>query len=309
MSRSLRSNRWISAHLYFDDSVYGATSDRVLLDIVETFAWFSRRQRWTSKYFFVRYADPRSHVRFRLKLRGSACEERVADALVGHVDEHSANLRRRDLDPIVAALEWSPYEPETARYGGENAMAIAEDHFCLSSRCAMALIKQSVALKGQTRGGLAAIAFLASICPFAVDRASIIEFTTAYAESYLASAVPDPILREGLVREFTTAIPRQRDELRSAIRSAYQTLLAGGSFSCALTEFAQGSHRIAARLARMCASGKIRAAHEHFNNFDAVWRWIVPSFIHMTNNRLGLGKIDECFVSLLVRDTLSSINA
>lgn len=300
---------WLSAHLYFDGAVYGSASDRILLDIVDPFTRYARRKQWASKYFFVRYGDPRAHVRYRLKLRNLSYDLQVRRALEHSLSAHAEELGRDGHNAIITNLEWSSYEPEIDRYGGEAAMRIAEDQFWLSSRSVIALLRETIGSPSQVRGGLACVAFLATILPFGLDKSSMSNFAMTYAESYLAATVPDPALRKGFLDDFAARSSRQSIELKGTIRQAYETLHSRGALSGALTGYSQGCRRIAERLSRLSANGSLQVRRSPSFNFDASWRWIAPSYVHMTNNRLGLTRTEECFVSVVLADALRDNNA
>lgn len=82
-------------------------------------------------WFFVRYGDPRFHVRIRV-----ACGEHGAEvtALLAHAMR--SLLEEGELDRFL----FDTYEREVERYGGLEAMEAVENVFCASSRfAAMAL--------------------------------------------------------------------------------------------------------------------------------------------------------------------------
>jgi len=91
------------------------------------------REQLADKWFFIRYADPDPHLRVRLhgdaatlwnsalpRIR-TACETLCSEGLAWKID--------------IAT-----YEPEIERYGGQDALSIAEDVFGADSECVLALI-------------------------------------------------------------------------------------------------------------------------------------------------------------------------
>ncbi|WP_163507265.1 lantibiotic dehydratase [Fodinicola acaciae] len=74
------------------------------------------------RWFFIRYNDPRPHLRLRFH-RPSA---ELLPAL------HDAVSRARDRG-LAGGLELGTYEPETARYGSGQVLAAAERVFCADS--------------------------------------------------------------------------------------------------------------------------------------------------------------------------------
>lgn len=82
-------------------------------------------------WWFVRYRDPRPHLRFRFHLAGA--DQYGPDA--GRLGAWAAALQQRGL---ACELSLSTYRPETARYGTRSALAAAEALFAADSAAALA---------------------------------------------------------------------------------------------------------------------------------------------------------------------------
>jgi len=52
-------------------------------------------------------------------------------------------------------------------------------------------------------------------------------------------------------------------------------------------------------------AGDLRAPDKPLQDGDAFMRMVAPSYIHMTNNRLGLNAIDEAFLAYSVARALN----
>lgn len=113
---------------------------------------------WLEKYFFVRYLEGGYHLRLRLKGRPELLRRHllpgVGRALAGFFRSHAA-LLPAGMPPSCPALEASglvrraPYEPEVEKYGGEAGLSLAEDHFAASSEAVVRV------LEDERRGGTA----------------------------------------------------------------------------------------------------------------------------------------------------------
>ena len=122
-------DRWLYVKLYGSEG----SADRVLIDLV----WpFLSRVCATSKagtWFFVRYADPRPHLRVRVLLESEADRGRWF-----------SKLRRAGTGLCEAGYLWrierARYQPETTRYGGSSGLKLAERLFEADSRCVLRLI-------------------------------------------------------------------------------------------------------------------------------------------------------------------------
>jgi thiopeptide-type bacteriocin biosynthesis protein len=76
----------------------------------------------------VPYADPEPHLRLRIRLRRTTD---AAGQALNHLSRWAQQLRDRGL---LTALQVDTYQPETGRYGHDEAMTAAERFFTADSR-------------------------------------------------------------------------------------------------------------------------------------------------------------------------------
>ncbi|WP_182903762.1 lantibiotic dehydratase [Microbispora sp. H10830] len=84
-----------------------------------------------AQWWFLRYQDPEEHLRLRLTVPADSF------ALVG---DWTRTLRRSGL---IARVQWDTDFPETARFGGQAALAEAETYFAADSAAALAQLSAS----------------------------------------------------------------------------------------------------------------------------------------------------------------------
>ncbi|WP_283137525.1 lantibiotic dehydratase [Rhizohabitans arisaemae] len=113
-------------------------------------------------WWFIRFRDPRSHLRLRLHLADPAAWGSVA-SLVGR---WAAELRTHGL---AADLVLDTYQPETARYGAEAALKAAEELFAADSAVATAQLRL--------------LARVRTVDARALTAASMVALVTAMADS------------------------------------------------------------------------------------------------------------------------------
>ncbi|MFE3473349.1 lantibiotic dehydratase [Streptomyces bacillaris] len=82
------------------------------------------------QWFFVRFNAPEPHIRLRLRTSSPAAREQLRTRLSSALDELGAA-------GIVRHSVLSGYAPETARYGGQAALPLAEAVFCVDSQVAV----------------------------------------------------------------------------------------------------------------------------------------------------------------------------
>lgn len=114
-------SQWTYAKIYTGSQAI----DNVLISAVAPLIVELRSANFLKTWFFVRYGDPNTHLRLRMRaIDGQRCEieRRVVDVFQRLLD--TAEISRFALDT---------YEPEYERYGGIDQMSLVEDFFQLDS--------------------------------------------------------------------------------------------------------------------------------------------------------------------------------
>ncbi|SEG15383.1 thiopeptide-type bacteriocin biosynthesis domain-containing protein [Nonomuraea solani] len=169
----LPGSRVLSAKLYGHPAVVDTILTGCLADLLES--WDDDPPMW----WFVRYADPRPHLRLRLHLADG--DYGTAAARVG---AWASGLRGRGL---IGDLVLDTYHPETARYGPAEVLAAAEAVFAADS---VAVLAQLATLSADRR-----------VHPHALTAASLVDLTAAMAGGPAAGARWHIDHREGERRE------------------------------------------------------------------------------------------------------------
>ncbi|MEU7829597.1 thiopeptide-type bacteriocin biosynthesis protein [Nonomuraea sp. NPDC049129] len=176
--------RVLYAKLYGDPGVVDTILTKHLPDLLET--WDEPPMWW-----FVRYRDPRPHLRLRLHLAG----EHDYGPSAARVGAWAAELRGRGL---VGDLVLDTYHPETARYGAGEVLAGAEAVFAADS---VAVVAQ-----------LAALSATRHVHPHALTAASLVDLTAALMRGQAAGArwqIEHPLTGH--------AAPNDREVVRQAV--------------------------------------------------------------------------------------------
>lgn len=285
------SGGWLSAHLFFEGPMYGEECDRVLLEVVEPFVLRCEREEWTVSHFFIRYGEDGPHVRLRLRGEAEVLEGRVWAALVEHVRG----------GPVVR-LARVPYEPETARYGGPDALAVAERHFADSSATAYRLLA-GTGPNRSSRLGMGLLAMVVLVHAFAGGRDRGADFARTYATGYLR------LLGErdggGALRDaFGDGYQRQAGRLAGHVDEVWSRLDAGQPLSDELDAWAAAIRERRAELAALFAVGRVQVEGGPAEGWERVVFGIVPGYVHMTNNRLGITLHEESYLAFLISRAL-----
>ena len=119
--RHIPGGEWLYLRIYTGFK----TADKIVLNVLFPFSADLRKKGKIANWFFIRYADPDFHIRFRIKIVSP--------------DDYSAIVRKLNiiLDPflkqgLIWKVESGTYMPETERYGVDSMWA-AEQMFMFDS--------------------------------------------------------------------------------------------------------------------------------------------------------------------------------
>ncbi|AXT57534.1 hypothetical protein D1815_17930 [Aquimarina sp. AD1] len=115
-----------SEWLYYKIYTGPKTSDLILTDIIKPIATHLLDKGIIDKWFFIRYNDPKHHIRVRFHYNKPENIAEVINTLYGSLKEFS------DED-LIWKIQLDTYQREVERYGGET-MSISEELFFLDSR-------------------------------------------------------------------------------------------------------------------------------------------------------------------------------
>ncbi|HVX41151.1 MAG TPA: thiopeptide-type bacteriocin biosynthesis protein [Gemmatimonadaceae bacterium] len=297
-----RRDVWLSAHLFIAaHSVGGEAADRVILHCVEPFVRRCQRADLIDRHFFVRYPVGGSHIRLRLRGASDRIEPHLRPALLEWIEQSRA------ADVPIARCEWVAYEPEVQRYGGPRAIELAERIFQDSSETAFALLA-GVAGTRSSRLGKGLLAMLALMHAFFDNAAAVAAFAGRYAEGYL-HARRDPDERVDRLAEFDRAFDRQAERLMGAVDDAFERLVEHAPVSPAIDAYHAAMVERREALRECFHRGVVEVQGRACASWGLCVEALVPSFVHMTSNRLGLSVPEETYVAHLIRRALAATHA
>jgi thiopeptide-type bacteriocin biosynthesis protein len=294
---------WLSAHLPFKGGVYTAICDEIIRDVVSPLVFVYRSNEMASCAFFVRYSEGGPHVRLRLQ----PAEDRWRQYLVDAVKEKWASYRACQPARSVKGSDvaWVDYNPEVDRYGGSAAIAVAEKLFEASSRLALATVTLDVSSDRASRLGRSTLATLTAIHTFMSDRQAATQFAKGYALSYLTAQLPKADERDALIRSFDMTLESEQVPMREYLEYAWQQLSLGHSLTPPLDRYRDALLQYCASVQLMVVAGLVAVRGESLRTWDAAVRYLAPSMIHMTNNRLGVSIAEESYVTTGIHRALN----
>jgi thiopeptide-type bacteriocin biosynthesis protein len=301
---------WLGEHLFFRAPLYTPECDRILLDVVRPFVERCREEGWIDAFFFVRYGDGGSHVRLRLHGVPAVLEETVRPALRAHLARVAPGVREGWPDGsgepgALTHVARVPYEPETERYGGPDGVALAEAFFQASSEATFALL-QTMGSDRSSRLGKALLAMALLTHAFVPVRAHAAVFARAYGMGYLRSLTPDDEARSEWLGAFGSGYERQAAQLCAHVDEVWERLEGGEPLSPTLDRYRAHLDGLRRRFDALCAEGRLLRAGVPFPSVAEAVDAIVPSYVHMTGNRLGVSIPEESYLAYLVARALGA---
>ncbi|UQX00032.1 thiopeptide-type bacteriocin biosynthesis protein [Streptomyces sp. RerS4] len=290
---------WLSLHLFLHCET--AATDAFLLHtaapLLDALVAAGEADAW----FFIRYGEDGPHVRIRV--RG------ISARAAGELPQR---LARAAEDVPSVPGPWPsrhgevravPYEPETERYGGPDALPVAEDVFVASTRVALdALRALPEGANGSARLTLAADLAHATVQGLGMDRLTAARWLRGHAAGW-RWVTEVPLLPGAAVHTRVNAVyAAQRTGL--ARRAAdLRERLTDGTAAPWIGEWAQ-EIRTADALLRATVHGAVATGAEAAAASSPSTAWIWASQLHMLFNRFGVSPDEERAVCRLASRTL-----
>ena len=299
--------RWLSAHLALGVPAQAPAADHLITSVVAPFVERALNAGWIDRFFYVRYADRGPHLRLRLHGLPENLDGVVRPALLelATTDWPTPEAITSGQQPSSEeVLRWVPYEPEFDRYGGGQATRLAEECFWISSRIAVDVMR-GTASERSTRLGQGLLCMLVFAHVFGCGRTDVATYSARYASSNLrgfARAEGSDVI---WTRAFDDGFTKQAESIEPFIEETWERLKSDASLSPTLDELRDGLIDVRDRLQLLCKSDQVK----HYGRVvsaEGAFLTIVPSYIHMMNNRLGLTIRDEAYVAHLISRSLSS---
>ena len=286
---------WVSAYCFVPTPIYSAECDRVVLDVLPRLTATCRAADWISGYFFVRYREQGAHLRVRLRARERATEPLLEDAL---------RSIPAMAGSVVSSVQFVAYEPEYERYGGRDGMPIAEAQFEASSDAVLAALRACAAQPHSAKLGKAVLGMIATTHPFCATPGVAAAFFRRYADEYLKALAGEADVADTMRRAFDGEFVRQTEQLVPYIVEAWRRHASGESVSAWVDDYAIHMRRTRDRLAARDATPETLTTP---NRSSSATQWrVLPSYLHMFNNRLGVSIPEESYLAHLVSRALSA---
>ncbi|MEZ4920797.1 MAG: thiopeptide-type bacteriocin biosynthesis protein [Saprospiraceae bacterium] len=266
-------SQWLSYHFFPEE-----TPD---IFLVRGFKPFLEQHIWKQKgarAFFIRYEDASGqHLRLRLKAEASYLEDTIKPAFKSWMEERGR-------------FEEVPYQAETARFGSPEALALAEEHFHLSTQVVLQRLSRPYTYGDALFDGLRM--HLSTVFAIGMERPRAAWYFEALCRQWIpVFFAPDPEheidLEAEVLQDFETSFEKQKETLMNANIQTWDALQQD-SFDKNQPEWLRW----------------FRGNQLIFENWDDSLEKALPSLIHLTNNRLGINNQDEVYLNYILGRSL-----
>jgi thiopeptide-type bacteriocin biosynthesis protein len=324
-------HEWQATHVY-----YASNANPMLTDAVRPLVDRLRAEGALERWFFIKYWLEGPHVRLRVLPSASADPAYVRASVESALDEF---LRRRpalyeaDSDGLgdlyrkmfiaeYGEQRWQetygdgqmpfrannsrhemPYEPEYGRYGGPLGMQLSEWHFELSSDIVLRLLSDTNVHVRPVLLGLS-VQLTTAICfAFLHSRERVARFLEDYRVFWETSYQESS---ENYHRGFDRSYSRMAAELGARIDATATAALDPDTPTLTGVERQWMTHcaSLRTRAASLAAAGLLEFSRGPVTDVDGALSVLLSSYVHMTNNRLGVSILDEIYVSYVLRKAL-----
>ncbi|HEX6969067.1 MAG TPA: lantibiotic dehydratase C-terminal domain-containing protein [Micromonosporaceae bacterium] len=329
---------WISVHVF-----YASNANPMLVECVQPLVDRLRAEGKISRYFFIKYWMEGPHVRLRVLPAPGVDPEAVRAEVSAAIDEFlrrrpalyeadqegMADLYKQMFLAEYGQERWDAtygpdgvmpfrpnntyhymdYEREFGRYGGLAGVELAEWHFEHSSDLVLHLLATTNVHVRQVMLGLSAQTSMMMCGVFLGDRQRIADFLEDY-RTFWETAYQEN--SDAYHESFDNSYRKMGGALRDRMLDILRASTGDNETVLTVTErkWLEHCRELRSRVLALVESGDLwfrrRADDEPYRmeDPDAALSVLLSSYMHMTNNRLGVSILDEIYLSYLMRCAL-----
>lgn len=323
--------KWLSVYLY-----YAEPWEKFLIEAVHPFVESVFKEGLAEQFFFIRYWERGPHIRLRFKGEADILEGVLKPRLESYFENYiSENFSFRTEPDWVRNLpegqEWFSnnstqfveYEPEIRRYGGPVGILIAERQFELSSRSVFSILRESNSWDYDRALGAAIQMHLSFANAMGMTLHETAQFYSLVSKGWLMSAIgyrKDMTVedlekrKEMILNAFKENFEKQRTTLVSFHNTLWNALCDGCEFEQGwLNSWREKTAQIAETINRAQANHELILGMEPYSELhpeiSVSLSSILESYVHMTNNRLGILNHDEAYLGYLITHSLIALDS
>lgn len=327
------SSPWIAAHIF-----YYAHADGLLTECISPLVEQMQNRGLVRRFFFIRYWENGPHVRLRLSPAKPEYEDEIKTLVerqchefferrpaLWEFDEEETAPRYRMMyemeygkEAYIAkygdapmpfypsnSVQYLPYEPEVEKYAGPHGLEFSEAHFEVSSRLVLDTVRNcNLHVRSVLLGNSFQMILLLCNGVWQKD-AGVRDFLESYVKMWTSFQEGGQGPQQMLER-----YDRKYNGLSAKLkkRVLHVKSLFSGEAQATPIEQAWLDHgrEIQAGITQLWEQNKLELPEEDSRDLDSVLRYLMRSYIHMTNNRLGASVQDELYLCHLGQRVLES---
>ena len=279
-----RNNKWISLYVFILPPF-----EHILVNCIEPLASFLVKKGVVKKWFFIRYFENGSHIRLRLQLKNPSYKVEVSQLIKRKIEHFIEinNIERSNLNGEFVSIK--DYLQETERYGGTLGIEMAESIFCESSKTVCEIIIQEYS-KLSYEDAMKYSVILNYILLYNLFLGEKKELENFLMFSYL----------RWLPISFTRKINNYADYQANKCKVIKE--IAESNFNIVHNKLQKNKainnsiyfkwHEFTLNFSNRMRQSESQKKISYTPKYDHLWK-IYDSYIHMSNNRIGLNNEDE----------------
>ncbi|TGB16634.1 lantibiotic biosynthesis protein [Streptomyces palmae] len=339
--RRVTEDDWISLHVF-----YAANANPVLVRCVKPLVAGLRADGLLRHWFFIRYWLEGPHIRLRLlpadPARAEEVRRRAEEAIAAFLRERpalyeedrnaSADLYKNMFLAEYSIERWNElygaegqmpfrdnnsvaaitYERELDRYGGPAAMELAEAHFERSSDVVVRLLETTnVHVRTVLLGQAAQLTIGLCLAFLGADEQGVTEtaaFLRRYRQMWETSyQEPSDSQHARFDRSYERMRPRLLQRVRHIRDSAREEPATGPTPQ--LRDWLVHAAELRDQVLELSAADALAFRDGTAPEPRAALAIVLSSYVHMTNNRLGVSILDEIYLAYILDKALAELAA
>ncbi len=313
-------NQYLSFYIY-----YAEPWESLLIGAVHPLVKKLVDQELITQYFFIRYWEQGPHLRLRLKKSPMTTEANVSKIVVEDLNNFilkypSKMLMTSEMEEHKLTESWLEnnqvtsisYQPETARYGGQAGLPLAEVQFFASSRVVLNELIETPNWSYDIALGAAIKLHIGFIFSTGMTQENAVKFFEKNCRDWLPRAIhnqDNKLSQERILSQFEKAYSTQKSAIFPYVQGVWEALKTNpsGSGSSSWENWLFINQAVYTNLKLLSESDLLEFTTDNHSGPDSgIWN-VLSDFMHMTNNRLGVLNRDEGFLAFMLAKAIKEL--
>lgn len=293
---------WISVYFF-----YSGNCDEFLISVIKPFVDIVKVKKLSTQYFFIRYFENGPHIRLRFKCLSTDAEICLISLIKDHFKKFKSLSTFKEIK-----IEFVKYIPEIERYGGtQEGMTIAELQFEYSSNAILSILLKNTLINYELKLGSAIQMHLALVNSFNMN---------AFESNYFFNRIyKNNLFNFQYTDQFVDSICKvyydQELDLLTSSKIIWNGLENRDKFDTIwYNSWILGMRKLSKSMQNLLKEKKLFAPswfpyyeNEKPSDEKHILYSILESYVHMTNNRLGISNIDETYLSFALKSIFEKL--